>query len=74
MEGTIGSSDALIQIRQNRPKCVAFSTEWSNGVSVYSVGVLFGFQGSTTILAYISDRMIRRSAGGTIGSSDGTAF
>jgi hypothetical protein len=43
------------------------------GVSV-SVGVLSGFQGSTAILASISDRMIQRSAGGTIGSSDGTTF
>jgi hypothetical protein len=74
MEGTIGSSDALIQIRQNRPKCGAFSTWWSDGASVYSVGVLSGFQGSTAILARISDWMIWRSAGGTIGSSDGTTF
>jgi hypothetical protein len=43
-------------------------------VSVYIVGVLFGFQGSMAILARISDRMIRRSVGGTIGSSDGTTF
>jgi hypothetical protein len=39
---------------------------------VYSVGVLSGFQGSMAILARITDWMIRRSAGGTIGSSDGT--
>jgi hypothetical protein len=38
------------------------------------VGVLSRFQGSTTILARISDRMTQRSAGGTIGSSDGTTF
>jgi hypothetical protein len=74
MEGTIGSSDGLIQIQQNRPKCGSFSTGWSDGASVYSVDVLYGFQGSTAILARISDRMIRRSAGGTIGSSDGTTF
>jgi hypothetical protein len=63
MEGTIGSSDGLIQIKQNRPKCGAFSTGWSDGASVYSVGVLSGFQGSMAILARISDRMIRCSAG-----------
>jgi hypothetical protein len=74
LEGTIGSSDGLIQIKQNRPKCGAFSTGWSDGASVYSVGVLSRFQGSTAILARISDRMIRRSAGGTISSSDGTTF
>jgi hypothetical protein len=38
MEGTIGSSDALIQIRQNRSKCGAFSTGWSDGASVYCLG------------------------------------
>jgi hypothetical protein len=64
MEGTIGSSDGLIQIQHNRPKCGAFSTRWSDGASVYSVGVLYGFQGSPTILACISDQMIRRSARG----------
>jgi hypothetical protein len=64
MEGTIGSSDGLIQIQQNRPKCGAFSTGWSDGASVYSVGVLSRFQGSTSILACISDQMIRRSVGG----------
>jgi hypothetical protein len=69
-----GSSDGLIQIIQYRPKCGAFSIGWSDGASVYSVGALSGFQGSTAILASISDRMIRRSAGGTIGSSDGTSF
>jgi hypothetical protein len=74
MEETISSSDSLIQIKQNRPKCGAFSTGWSDGASVYSVGALSGFQGSTAILARISDRMMRRSAGGTIGSSDGTTF
>jgi hypothetical protein len=64
IEDTIGSSDTLIQIIQYRPKCGAFDTGWSDGASVYSVGVLSGFQGSTAILASISDRMIRRSAGG----------
>jgi hypothetical protein len=58
------ASDALNQIIQYRPKCGAFSTGWSDGASVYSVGVLYGFQGSTAILASISDRMIRRSTGG----------
>jgi hypothetical protein len=38
------------------------------------VGVLSRFQGSTTILVRIRDRMIRCLAGGTIGSSDGTTF
>jgi hypothetical protein len=38
-----GSSDALIQIIQYRPKCGAFSTGWSDGASVYSVGALSGF-------------------------------
>jgi hypothetical protein len=41
---------------------------------VYSVGALSGFLGSTAILGAVSDRMIRRLAGGTIGSSDGTTF
>jgi hypothetical protein len=41
---------------------------------VYSVDALSGFQGSTAILAAISDRMIRCSVGGTIDSSDGTTF
>jgi hypothetical protein len=55
-----GSSDALIQIIQYRPKCGAFSTGWSDGASVYSVGALSGFLGSTAILGAMSDRMIRR--------------
>jgi hypothetical protein len=59
-----GSSDGFIQIIQYRPKCGAFSTGWSDGASVYCVGVLSGFHGSTAILASISDRMILRSAGG----------
>jgi hypothetical protein len=36
----------------------------SDGALVYSDGVLSGFQGSTVILARISDQMIWRSAGG----------
>jgi hypothetical protein len=64
IEDTIGSSDALMQIIQYHPKCGAFSIGWSDGASVYSVSVLSGFQGSMAILAFISDRMIRRSAGG----------
>jgi hypothetical protein len=59
-----GWTDALIQIIQYRPKCGAFSTGWSDGASVYSIDVLYGFQGSTAIFTSISDRMIRRSAGG----------
>jgi hypothetical protein len=59
-----GSSDGLIQIIQYRPECEDFSTGWSDGVLVYSVGVLSGFQGSTAIWARISDGMSRRSAGG----------
>jgi hypothetical protein len=64
IEDTIGSSDALFQNIQYRPKCGAFSTGWSDGASVYSVGALSGFQGSMAILASISDRMTRSSAGG----------
>jgi hypothetical protein len=59
-----GSSDGLIQITQYRPECEAFSTGWSDGASVYSVGAMFVFLGSTAILDAISDRMIRRFAGG----------
>jgi hypothetical protein len=59
-----GSSDGSIQIIQYRPECEAFSTGWSDVASVYSIGVLSGFQGSTAILARISDQMIWRSAGG----------
>jgi hypothetical protein len=59
-----GSSDALIQIIQYLPKCGAIRTGWSDRVSVYSVGALSGFLGSTAILESVSDWMIRRSAGG----------
>jgi hypothetical protein len=69
-----GSSDGVFQIIQYRPECGAFSTGWSDGVSVYSVGALSGFLGSTTKLGAVRHRMIRRLAGGTIGSSDGTTF
>jgi hypothetical protein len=44
-----GSSDGVIQIIQYRPKCGVFSTGWSDVASVYSIGVLSGFQGSTAI-------------------------
>jgi hypothetical protein len=64
IEDTISSSNALIQIIQYRPKCGVFSTWWSDGASVYSVGALSGFLDSTAILESVSDRMIRRSAGG----------
>jgi hypothetical protein len=69
-----GSSDGLIQIIQYHPECEVFSTEWSDGASVYSVDALSGFLGSTAILDAISDRMIRRFTGETIGSSDDTTF
>jgi hypothetical protein len=59
-----GSSDGLIQITQYRPECEAFSTGWSDGASVYSVGAMSVFLGSTAILDAISDRMIRRFAEG----------
>jgi hypothetical protein len=42
--------------------------------SVYSVGALSGFLGSTAILGSVSDRMIQRLRRDTIGSSDGTTF
>jgi hypothetical protein len=61
IEETIGSFNALIQIIQYHPKCGAFSTGWPDRALVYSIGVLSGFQGSTAILASISDRTIRRS-------------
>jgi hypothetical protein len=48
-----GSSDGVFQIIQYRPECGAFST-------LYSVGALSGFLGSTAILGAVSDRMIRR--------------
>jgi hypothetical protein len=46
------------------PKCGAFSTRWSNEASVYSVGALSGFLGLMATLESVSDRMIRRFAGG----------
>jgi hypothetical protein len=55
-----GSSDGVFQIIQYRPGCGAFSTGWSDGASVYGVGALSGFLGSTAILGAVSDRMIRR--------------
>jgi hypothetical protein len=39
---------------------VLFSTGWSDGASVYSVGALTGLLGSTAILDLLSDQMIRR--------------
>jgi hypothetical protein len=60
----IGSSDGVFQIIQYCPECGAFSTGWSDGASVYSVGALSGFLGSTAILGAVRHRMIRRSAGG----------
>jgi hypothetical protein len=59
-----GSSNGVFQIIQYRPECGSFSTGWSDGVSVYSVGALSGFLGSTAILGAVRHRMIRRSAGG----------
>jgi hypothetical protein len=59
-----GSSDGLIQIIQYRPECEVFSTGWSDGASVYSVGALSRFLGSTAILGAVRHRMIRRFAGG----------
>jgi hypothetical protein len=54
------SSDGVFQIIQYRPECGAFSTGLSDGASVYSVGALSGFLGSTAILGAVSDRMIQR--------------
>jgi hypothetical protein len=59
-----GSSDSVFQIIQYHPECGAFSTGWSDRASVYSVGALSGFLGSTAILGAVRHRMIRRSAGG----------
>jgi hypothetical protein len=72
--GLNGSSDNYIQIIQYRPECGVFSTGWSDGASVYSVGALSGFLGSTTILGAVRHRMIRRFAGGYHRSSDDTTF
>jgi hypothetical protein len=42
------------------PEWVLFSTGWSDGASLDSIGALYGFPGSTAILKSVSDRMIRR--------------
>jgi hypothetical protein len=59
-----GSSDSYIQITQYHPECGVFSTGWSGGASVYNIGALSGFLGSTTILGAVRHRMIRCFAGG----------
>jgi hypothetical protein len=59
-----GSSDSVSQIIQYRPERGAFSIGWSDGASVYSVGALSRFLGSTAILGAVRHRMIRRSAEG----------
>jgi hypothetical protein len=62
--GLSGSSDGYIQIIQYLSECGVFSTGWSDGASVYSVGALSGFLGSIAILGVVRHRMIRRFAGG----------